>query len=139
MINEEKERSTDHAGSKSMADLYVVLLASGFDNIARARSAFMFASLAAAADYRTVLYCIQAGVELMVQGAIEKEETPLPGVPTLTQRIEEALDLGVEIQCCTQTMANKKITEADLLPGVRAAGAMSLIELTAEAKGSISL
>ncbi len=139
MSQADKVELPGNAGGKSRPDLYVVLLASGFDNIARARSAFMFASLAAAADYRTVLYCIQAGVELMVKGAVEKKETPKPGVPSLTQRIEEAIDLGVEIQCCTQTMANKKITEADLLTGVRPAGAMSLIELTSEAKGSISL
>jgi len=139
MIKEKKEQSTDNAGGKSTDNLYVVLLASGFDNIARTRSAFMFASLAAAADYRTVLYCIQSGVDVMVKGAIEEKETPQPGVPSLSQRVEEALDLGVEIQCCSQTMANKKVKEADLLPGVRAAGAMSLIELTVEAKGSICL
>jgi len=139
MIQHDKNPAGTQSPDKETENLYVVLCASGFDNIARTRSAFMFASLAAAADYRTVLYCIQDAVEVMAKGAIEEKETPKPGVPSLAQRVEEALELGVEIQCCTQTMANKKITEEDLLPGVRAAGAMSLIELTVQAKGSICL
>lgn len=119
-------------------DLFIVLCASGFENIARARSALMFASLAASADYRTVLYCIQTAVDVMVKGAIEEHEQPQPGVPTLRQRLEEALDMGVEIQCCTQTMENRKIKESDLVAGVKAAGAMNLIEMTSRATGSLS-
>ena len=123
---------------KSGRDLFIVLCASGFENIARARSALMFASLAASADYRTVLYCIQNAVDIMVKGGIESQETPQAGVPTLRQRLDEAREMGVEIQCCTQTMANKNIREEDLIAGVTAAGAMSLIEMTSRAKGSLS-
>jgi predicted peroxiredoxin len=122
----------------SRRDLFIVLCASGFENIARARSALMFAALAASADYRTVLYCIQTAVDVMVKGAIEEQEKPQPGVPTLRQRLDEAMEMGVEIQCCTQTMANKGIKEDDLIAGVKAAGAMSLIEMTSRAKGSLS-
>jgi len=117
---------------------FIVLCASGFENIARARSALMFAALAASADYRTVLYCIQNAVDIMVKGGIEEHEKPQPGVPTIRQRLVEALEMGVEIQCCTQTMANKNMREADLLPGVKAAGAMTLITLTSQAAGSLS-
>jgi predicted peroxiredoxin len=35
-------------------------------------------------------------------------------------------------------MANKKIAEADLLPEVKAAGAMNLIVLATEAHGTLS-
>ncbi len=97
----------------------------------------MFASLAAAADFKTILFCIQNAVDVMVKGAIEKNETPAPGVPTLAQRLSEALEMGVEIQCCTQTMANKKITAEDLIPQVKLAGAMNLIDLTAKADGTL--
>lgn len=119
-------------------DLFIVLCASGFESVARARSALMFAALAASADYRTVLYCIQNAVDIMVRGAIEAQEQPQPGAPSLRQRLDEALEMGVEIQCCTQTMMNKGITEQDLIPGVTAAGAMNLIEMTSRAKGSLS-
>ena len=136
------QTTRDHAPTKPAEeyrrDLFIILCASGFENIARAKSALMFASLAASADYRTVLYCIQNGVDIMVKGGLEEHEKPQPGVPTLRQRLDEALEMGVEIQCCTQTMANKKISEDDLVPGVTAAGAMHLIEMTSRAKGSLS-
>jgi len=118
-------------------DMFIVLCASGFENVARVRSALMFAALAASANYRTILYCIQTAVDVMVTGAIEEHEKPLLGVPTIPQRLYEAIEAGVEIQCCTQTMANRNITEKDLLPGVTPAGAMSLIELTSRATGSL--
>jgi predicted peroxiredoxin len=132
----------DHALTKStdvsQRDMFIVLCASGFENIARARSALMFAALAASADYRTVLYCIQNAVDIMVKGGIEDQEKPQPGIPTLRQRLDEAMEMGVEIQCCTQTMTNKNIKENDLIAGVKAAGAMNLIEMTSRAKGSLS-
>jgi predicted peroxiredoxin len=98
----------------------------------------MFASLAASADFRTILYCIQNAVDVMVKGVIERYESSRPGQPTIGQRLREAMEMGVEIQCCTQTMANKKISVDDLIPGVKPAGAMNLIDLTTRAKGTIS-
>lgn len=118
-------------------NLFIVLCASGFENAARVRSALMFASLAAAANYRTILYCIQSAVDVMVSGSVEKQEKAENGSPTILQRLQEALENGVEIQCCTQTMANKNITPRDLMPGVTPAGAMSLIDLASHAKGSL--
>ena len=117
---------------------FIVLCTSGFERSASARSALMFATLAAAANLKTILFCVQNAVDIMVKGSIEKNEKPVPGVPTLAQRLQEALEMGVEIQCCTQTMANKKITEKDLLPQVKAAGAMNLIVLATNAHGTLS-
>ncbi|MEK6690577.1 MAG: DsrE family protein [Nitrospirota bacterium] len=118
-------------------DLFIVLCTSGFERIANAKSALMFASLAASANYQTILFCVQNAVDIMVKGAIEKNEVPQPGAPTLSQRLSEAVEMGVEIQCCTQTMANKKLTEADLIPEVNTAGAMNLIVLSSKAKGTL--
>jgi len=138
MATTTKALDTEQSKKQEADDLFIVLSASGFDSIARARSALMFATLAAAANYQTILYCIQNAVDVLVKGAIEKNEVPQPGVPTLTQRLAEAMEMGVEIQCCSQTMANKKITEEDLLPGVKIAGAMNLITLACKAKGVLS-
>ena len=118
-------------------DTFTILCTTGFENIPSVRSALMFAALAASANYRTILFCLQGAVDVMVKGAIESRENPQPGTPTLTQRLAEAMEIGVEIQCCSQTMANKKLTEEDLIPGVKAAGAMNLISLATRAKGTI--
>jgi len=133
-----KTLEMNYPRKQDIDELFIVLSASGFDSIARARSALMFATLAASANYRTIMYCIQNAVDILVKGAIERNEAPQPGVPTLAQRLTEAMEMGVEIQCCSQTMANKKITEEDLIPGVKAAGAMNLITLASRAKGALS-
>ena len=131
------EHAVKPTTENSQRDLFIVLCASGFDNIARARSALMFASLAASADYRTVLYCIQNAVDVMVKGGIEAHEKSEPGTPSMRQRLQEAVEMGVEIQCCTQTMANKKLGPDDMIPEVTPSGAMSLIELATHSKGSL--
>jgi predicted peroxiredoxin len=123
--------------TKDEEKVFVVLCSAGFDNILRMRSALMYATLAAHADYRSVLYCVQNAVDIMVQGEIEKNETPSPGAPTLTQRLHEALDAGVEILCCSQTLANKKIMGEQLVEGVSIAGAMTLINLTTSSRGTL--
>jgi predicted peroxiredoxin len=133
-----KDHNLEESKGEDSKKQFVVLCASGFEKIANARSALMFASLAAAADLKTILFCVQNAVDIMVKGAIEKNEKPMPGVPSLAQRLDEALEMGVEIQCCTQTMANKKITEDDLLPQIKAAGAMNLIDLATKAHGTLS-
>jgi predicted peroxiredoxin len=138
MTTTEKILDAEQSKKQEADDLFIVLSASGFDSIARARSALMFATLAASANYQTILYCIQDAVDVLVKGAIEKNEVPQPGVPTLTQRLAEAMEMGVEIQCCSQTMANKHIRDEDLLPGVKIAGAMNLISLASKAKGALS-
>ncbi len=132
-----KDHNLEESKGEDSKKQFVVLCATGFEKIANARSALMFASLAAAADLKTILFCVQNAVDIMVKGAIEKNEKPVPGVPTITQRLEEALEMGVEIQCCTQTMANKKIKEEDLIPAVKAEGAMNLIDIAANAHGTL--
>lgn len=128
--------ATDNRTHKT-GNIYIVLCSSGFDAPQRMRSALMFASLAASSEMHTVLYCVQNAVSVMVKGAIAQNEKPEPGTPNLRERLEEAMALGVHIQCCTQTMKNKGIEREDLLEGVEPAGAMSLINLTSKATGSI--
>ncbi|GAB4409756.1 MAG: hypothetical protein OHK0032_05430 [Thermodesulfovibrionales bacterium] len=137
MINAMTDPTAQNSQGKT-GDLFVVLCASGFENVERVRSALMFATLAASAEFKTILYCIQGGVDVMVKGAIEKNEVTRPGLPTIKQRLDEAIEMGVEIQCCSQTMANRKLTEQDLIPGIKVAGAMNLIALAAKAKGTLS-
>lgn len=137
MQSSKEQTISSAACNKEVNDLFIVLCASGFEDISKARSALMFSSLASAANYRAILYCIQNAVDIMIKGTVEKYEISQPGAPTLAQRLNEALEIGVEIQCCSQTMANKKLTQQDLIPGVTVAGAMNLITLATKAKGTI--
>jgi predicted peroxiredoxin len=127
----------DAARDPGTGNLFIVLCASGFESPARVRSALMFASLAASADYRTILYCIQNAVDVMTGNGAAQREQSENGGPSIARRLHEAMETGVEIQCCTQTMTNKGISPEDLLPGVTPAGAMSLIDLASRARGSL--
>ena len=133
-----QDTKMEKSGGKDPEKHFIVLCSSGFERSASARSALMFATLAASANLKTILFCVQNAVDILVKGSIEKNEKPVPGVPTLAQRLAEALEMGVEIQCCTQTMANKNIAVDDLIPEVKAAGAMNLIVLATEAHGTLS-
>lgn len=117
---------------------FVVVCASGFENIGRAKTALMFATLAASANYRTILYAVQDGIDIVKKSTAAQFENPPPGMPTLAQRLGEAIEAGVEILVCSQVMKNRKIKEEDLIEGAQIAGAMTLIQLTAEAEGTLS-
>lgn len=134
-INTRSGMNRSEVGVVPTKEVFVVLCASGFENVDRVRSALMFATLAATADYRAILYCIQNAVDVMVKGAIDKNEVMRQGTPTIRQRLEEAIEAGVEIQCCSQTMSNKGLGEKDLIPAVRIAGAMNLIAFASNSKG----
>ncbi|GBD99087.1 DsrE/DsrF-like family protein [bacterium BMS3Abin07] len=118
--------------------LFVVVNASGFNNMGRVKTALMFATVAAGADYRSVLYTVQDGVDIMIKGEIGKHEKCVPGSPSLSRRLNEALDAGVEILCCSQAVKNKGVEKKDLITGVGIAGAMTLIQLTAQARGILT-
>jgi len=119
-------------------NLYLVLLAAGFDQADRARSAFMFASLAASAGMRAVVFCVQEAVELLRRGAIEEGARQAGGGPGLAQRIAEALEAGVEIHACTQALSNRGISPDELMAGVSPHGAMSFIDLSTRARALVS-
>lgn len=115
MVQEEKKR-------------FLVLLTCGLSTPAPARSALMFATLAAAAfDLEAVVYCVQEGVEIMVKGMVDKEKVT-PGVPTLKQRLAEAIEAGVRLEVCEETAANKDITQEDLIPEAKIVGGAVLID-----------
>ncbi|GAB4387614.1 MAG: hypothetical protein Kow0025_02200 [Thermodesulfovibrionales bacterium] len=117
---------------------FVVLCTSGLGAPANARSALMFSAIAATMGCRTVLYLVQDGVDLMAKGAVEREPGVKPGMPTLKQRLQEAIDAGVEFQVCSQTCANKGLGQDDLIPQATITGAATLVDLTLDSSGFLA-
>lgn len=98
----------------------------------------MFATVAKGAyDLRTVIYCVQDGADILVKGGVDKEPPLKPGAPTLRQRLQEALEAGVELQVCEVTANNKGIRAEDLIEGATITGAATLIDLSISAVGSL--
>ena len=118
--------------------LFLIVLTTGFEYTPIVRSAFMYASLAAAMDFETVVYCVQAGADTMVKDKIEKLDTSKPGKPTIMQRFKEALDMDVRVEVCEQTANVRRFHADDLVDGVTLNGGAVLIDYAARASGQLT-
>ncbi len=138
MQNELISLPHDRKQEKKVEPLFLVVCTSGLNAPATARSALMFATIAATANSRTILYCVQDGVDLMVKGAVDREPDTKPGKPTLKQRLQEAVESGIEFQVCSQSFANKGLKEDDLISQAKITGAATLIDLALDSDGFLA-
>jgi hypothetical protein len=125
------------AGSKEAENLFLVVLRSGINAPGQVRAAFMYASLAAAMGQDTVVYCVQEGADAALKNVPEKDPSPKTG-PTITQRIAEALEVGVRLEVCEQTASVRGIKAEDLIPEARLIGGASLIDYAIRARGQLT-
>ncbi|MCC7360611.1 MAG: sulfurtransferase TusA family protein [Anaerolineales bacterium] len=134
-----KGRAPAAAGARASADnnLFLVVLRTGLNAPGQVRAAFMYASLAAAMGQDTVVYCVQEGADAAKRDVAEKDVSPQGG-PTISQRIAEALDMGVRIEVCTQTASVRNIKAEDLIPQAKLIGGASLIDYAMRTRGSLT-
>ncbi|MFQ5944133.1 MAG: DsrE family protein, partial [Anaerolineales bacterium] len=118
-------------------NLFLVVLRSGIDAPGQVRAALMYASLAAAMGQDSVVYCVQQGADVAKKDTPEKDPSP-PGVPTIAQRLAEALDMGVRLEVCEQTASVRKIKPEDLIPEAKLLGGALLIDYAIRARGSLT-
>jgi predicted peroxiredoxin len=106
----------------------VVKLTAGADAPERCLQGLTVASVAALAGAAVSLWLTGESVLLAVPGG----ELVLPESPPASQLLAGVLDLG-GVTVCTQCAARRGLTEVDLVPGVRVAGAASYVaEVLAE-------
>ncbi len=125
-------------GPEPSHNLFLVVLRSGFDYSPIVRSAFMYASLAAAMSFETVVYCVQAGADTMVKANIQKLDQSQAGQPTILDRFTEAVEMGVRVEVCEQTANVRAIQAEDLLDGVALKGGAVLIDYAVRAAGQLT-
>ncbi|HSB88992.1 MAG TPA: sulfurtransferase TusA family protein [Anaerolineales bacterium] len=118
--------------------LFLIVLTNGFDYTPIARSAFMYASLAAAMGFETVVYCVQAGADIVVRSKIKKLDQSQPGQPTILDRFTEAVEMGVRVEVCEQTANVRAIRAEDLLEGVALKGGAVLVDYAVRAAGQLT-
>jgi len=121
-----------------MEEKLVIVLSKGLNYPDIARTTLMVAALSANMGIKTTLFCFQDGVEIMVKGALDNEVEE-PGVPTVRQRLKEAIEAGVEILVCSQTLVVRNIKEEDLIEQAKVAGAATLVYLALDAKNVICI
>jgi predicted peroxiredoxin len=133
-------RAAEQAETPKVQDekLFLVTLVTGFDYTPIVRSAFMYASLAAAMGFETIVYCVQAGADTMVADKIDTLDQSKPGKPTIRQRFNEAVEMEVRVEVCEQTAYVRGIRAEDLLDGVTLRGGAVLIDYAARATGQLT-
>lgn len=125
------------AEEKKEDSLFLVVLRSGLNAPGQVRAALMYASIAAAMNQDVVVYCVQEGADVMVKGAPEKEQTK-PGMPTIAQRLAEAIEIGVRLEVCEQTADTRGIKAEDLIAEAKLIGGASLIDYAIRARGQLT-
>jgi len=116
-----------------MADDFLFVLSKGFNEPGVVKTTFMLAAISAMMDMKTTVFCFQDAVEILVKGALDKEEKK-EGIPTMKQRLREAIEAGVEILACSQALAIRNLKEEDLIEDVKVVGAGTFIFRAMDAK-----
>jgi uncharacterized protein len=125
------------ASSNGQKPLFLVVLRTGMNQPGQVRAALMYASLAAAMDQEVVVYCVQEGADPFKQGVMETEPVK-DGAPTIKERFQEALEMGVRVEVCEQTASVRKIKAEELVEGAVMRGGASLIDYAMQAKGTLT-
>ncbi|NMO51963.1 sulfur reduction protein DsrE [Actinoplanes sp. TBRC 11911] len=108
-----------------MARLLVVKATSGADAPERTSQAFTVASTAVAAGVEVSFWLTGESAWFALPGRAAQFE--LPHAAPLPDLLEMLLSSG-RVTLCTQCAARRAITEDDVLPGIRIAGAAVFVE-----------
>ena len=103
----------------------VIKCTAGAEDPERCNQAFTVAASAIASGARVTLWLTGEAAWFGVPGKAEEFELPLAG--SLADARDLVLESG-ELIVCTQCAARRQITEADLVPGARIAGAAAFAE-----------
>ncbi|MBO9521808.1 MAG: DsrE family protein [Nocardioidaceae bacterium] len=103
----------------------VIKCTAGAEDAERANQAFTVAAAAIAAGASVTLWLTGEATWFAVPG--RAEEFSLPQAAPLAETRDLVLEQGTLI-VCTQCAARRELTEADLVPGARIAGAASFAE-----------
>lgn len=108
-----------------MSRTLVVKVTAGADAPERCSQAFTVASTAIASGVEVSLWLTGESAWFALPG--RAEEFTLPHSAPLADLLQVVLTSG-RVTLCTQCAARREITEADVLPGIRIAGAAAFVE-----------
>ena len=103
----------------------VIKVTAGTDDPERANQAFTVASMGVAAGAEVSLWLTGEAAWFAVPG--RAAELSLPHASPLADLLEAVLAAG-QVTVCTQCAARRDLTEADIIDGIRIAGAAVFVE-----------
>ena len=110
----------------------VIFMLTGPENPRRCVTPFLVAMAALASEWDVSVYFACDGVLLLERGAAEDVVAVKGGRP-LSEFLRDTMDMGGKMYACSPAVALHHMTMADMIEGVEAAGATSLLEETRDA------
>lgn len=107
----------------------LVIQTHGVETPRRTYSPLFYAMAAAAMEMDVMVWFTMDGTNQLKRGAAEKVRLDPNSDVTLRTMLDQAMDSGVKLRVCQQSMALWNMTAADLIPGVEILGATSIIDL----------
>ncbi|MDZ7267499.1 MAG: DsrE family protein [candidate division KSB1 bacterium] len=111
----------------------LVIQTHGVETPRRTYSPLFYAMAAAAMEMDVMVWFTMDGTNQLKKGAAEKVQLDPTSDVTLKTMLEQAMESGVKLRVCQQSMALWKMQKEDLIPGVEILGATSIIDLALEA------
>ncbi|RMH88401.1 MAG: sulfur reduction protein DsrE, partial [Calditrichaeota bacterium] len=107
----------------------LVIQTHGVDTPTRTYSPIFYAMAAAAMEMDVMVWFTMNGTNQLKKGEAEKVQLDPTSDVTLKTLLEQALEAGVKLRVCQQSMDLWNMTKEDLIEGVEILGATSIIDL----------
>lgn len=117
----------DHEGKRIL-----IIQTHGVDTPTRTYSPIFYAMAAAAMEMDVMVWFTMNGTNQLKKGAAEKVQLDPKSDVTLKTLLLQALEAGVKLNVCQQSMDLWDMTKEDLIEGVGILGATSIIDLALE-------
>lgn len=122
---------------KKQRKKFAVQLSTGLSDVAKVKSAIMFATIAQCSGCDAVVFCVQDGADAVIKGKIEEAGKVPQGEPTFEKRLENALKVGVKFQLCEQVAINRNLSKQNLIEGTEIVDGSYLITYALEYDGML--
>ncbi|MDD1687837.1 DsrE family protein [Methanoregula sp.] len=126
----EKKEKTGEPGVPVNRDRVLVVQSNGTGNAERAYATFIFAKVAVSMGKKVTVFLLMDGVSIARKGSAAGVKHP--AFARLDLLMDEMVKAGVTIYACENSAAFRGITEKDLAPGVKLAGAATYIQLLSD-------
>jgi len=110
----------------------LVIQTHGVETPTRTYSPLFYAMAAAAMEMDVMVWFTMNGTNQLKKGEAEKIKLDPTSDVTLKTMLEQAIESGVKLRVCQQSLALWNMTQDDLIDGVEILGATSIINLALE-------
>lgn len=129
LIAEKGEKKAE-TGSVVTRDHVLVSQSNGIGNAERAYATFIFSKVAVSMGKNVTIFLLMDGVSLAGKGNAARVKHP--DFPYLNQVMDEVIKAGVTIYACELSAKFRGLSEENLVPGVKLAGAATYIKLLSD-------